>query len=97
MARVLKVAFGLMEPMFSLIWRYESRNRPLKMCYRRDIRHTLSESGPATADPTTDPAASAEQIAPWTTPAGELKYVRYCFCTTIADMDEISKTKLESC
>jgi hypothetical protein len=54
----------------------------------------LSERGPATADPTTDPAARAEPIAPWITPAGEWKKSRYWCCTTMADMDEMSKPKL---
>jgi hypothetical protein len=58
-------------------------------------RPILSESGPATAEPTTEPAARAEPMAPWMTPAGLSKNLMYWSVTTMADMDEISKPKLE--
>src|SRR4051812_37901388 len=54
-------------------------------------RPILLEIGPAMMEPMIEPAASDEPIAPWTIPAGLLKYVLYCSVPMIADMDEISK------
>lgn len=51
----------------------------------------LFETGPAIMEPTTDPAARAEPMAPWVAPAGLLKKSLYCFVPIIADIDEISK------
>ena len=54
----------------------------------------MSERGPAKRAPTTEPAARAEPMAPWTTPWGLSKYEIYCFVPIMALMDEMSKPKL---
>ena len=59
-------------------------------------RPILSERGPAKRAPTTEPAARAEPMAPWTTPRGFLKYETYCLVPIMALMDEMSKPKLDS-
>ena len=62
-----------------------------QMLSRRPIQ---SDNGPAMREPTMEPAARAEPMAPCTAPWGLSKYLMYCGVPIMALIDEMSKPNL---